>query len=65
MTIRNRRLDVREGLHGEAKLKVVADGLTWVRFLKETSLMRALLTGAMSLKGLPRLLVAFSECFPA
>ena len=66
MTIRNRRLDVREGLYGEASLKVIADGRAWVRFLnKEISLIRALLTGAVRLKGSPRLLAAFGKCFPA
>jgi NAD-dependent dihydropyrimidine dehydrogenase PreA subunit len=66
MTIRNRQLDVREGLYGEASLKVIADGRAWVRFLnKEISLIRALLTGGVRLKGSPRLLAAFGKCFPA
>jgi len=66
MTIRNRRLNVRDGLHGEPGLKVVADGRTWVRFLnREVSLIRALLTGAVRLKGSPRLLAALGKCFPA
>jgi NAD-dependent dihydropyrimidine dehydrogenase PreA subunit len=66
LTVRNRRLDVRDGLHGAANLKVTADGATWVRFLnKETSIVRALLTRAVRLKGSPRLLAAFGKCFPA
>lgn len=66
MTVRNRRLAVREGLHGAANLKVTADGATWVRFLnKETSILRALVTRAVRLKGSPRLLAAFGKCFPA
>jgi ferredoxin len=66
MTIRNRRIDVREGLYGEASLKVIADSRAWVRFLnKEISLVRAVLTGAVRLKDSPRLLVAFGKCFPA
>ena len=66
MTVRNRRLDVREGLHGAANLKVTADGATWVRFLnKETSILRALVTRTVRLKGSPRLLAAFGKCFPA
>jgi NAD-dependent dihydropyrimidine dehydrogenase PreA subunit len=66
MTIRNRRLEVREGLHGRANLKVIADGGTWVRFLnRETSILRALMTRAVRLKGPPQLLAAFGNCFPA
>jgi NAD-dependent dihydropyrimidine dehydrogenase PreA subunit len=66
MTIRNRRLEVREGLHGDAKLKVTADGASWVRFLnKEMSILRALVMGRVRLKGSPSLLLAFGKCFPA
>ncbi len=66
MTIRNRRLEVRDGLHGQANLKVTADGASWVRFLnKEISILRPLVTRALRLKGPPRLLLAFGKCFPA
>ncbi|HUO55188.1 MAG TPA: SCP2 sterol-binding domain-containing protein [Rhodoblastus sp.] len=66
MTIRNRRLAVRDGLHGQANLQVTADGATWLRFLnKEISLLRALLTRAVRLQGSPRLLAAFGKCFPS
>jgi hypothetical protein len=37
-----------------------------VRFLnKETSILRALVTRGVRLKGSPRLLAAFGKCFPA
>ncbi len=66
LTIRDRRLDVRDGLQGVADLTVTADGRTWIRFLnKEVSLLRALATRAVRLKGPPRLLAAFGKCFPA
>jgi NAD-dependent dihydropyrimidine dehydrogenase PreA subunit len=66
MTIRNRRLEVREGLHGAANLKVTADGATWVRFVnKEVSVLRVLTTRAVKLNGSLRLLAAFGKCFPA
>jgi len=66
MTIRNSRLEVRDGLHGQPDLKVTADGASWVRFLnKETSILRPLVTRALRLKGQPRLLLAFGKCFPA
>lgn len=65
MTIRNRRLEVRDGLHGRPNLKITADGGTWVRFLnKETSIFRILMTRAVKLKGPPRLLATFGKCFP-
>ena len=66
MTIRNRRLEVRDGLHGRPNLKVTADGGTWLRFInRETSILRALMTRAVRLKGRPQLLAAFGKCFPA
>jgi NAD-dependent dihydropyrimidine dehydrogenase PreA subunit len=66
MTIRNRRLDVREGLHGDANLRVTVEGGAWVRFLsKEISLVRLLVTRKLRIKGPPRLLAAFGKCFPA
>jgi len=63
--IKDRRLTVREGLQGTADLEVVADGDTWLRFLrKEVSIFRCLVTRAVRLKGSPRLLLAFGKCFP-
>ena len=65
ITIRDQKLTVEEGLLGKADLRVTADTDTWVRFLrKEVSIVRALLTAKVRLKGPPKLLVAFGRCFP-
>jgi len=65
-TIRNRTLDIKDGLAGQADLRVTADSKTWLGFLaKEKSLPLALITRRIRLKGNPRLLLAFSRCFPS
>ncbi len=66
VVIHNRRLEVLEGHVGEAELKVTADAATWLRILaKESSMLRALITRAVRVKGPIRLLAAFGKCFPA
>jgi NAD-dependent dihydropyrimidine dehydrogenase PreA subunit len=58
------RLDVRDGLHGEADLRVSADARAWVAFLREhRGLLRLLLTRKLRLRGHPRHLRAFGRCF--
>jgi ferredoxin len=65
VVIRNRRLIVSEGHVGTANLTVTADSRRWLRFLAgEISIMRCLVTGAVRLRGSPRLLQAFGRCFP-
>jgi putative sterol carrier protein len=65
VVIRNRRLSVSQGLVGAANLRVTADARSWLRFLAgEISILRCLVTGAVRLKGSPRLLAAFGRCFP-
>jgi hypothetical protein len=60
------RLEVRDGHHGTADLRLTADSHTWLRFLgKETSLVWAILRGKIRLRGSPRLLLAFARCFPS
>ena len=66
VTIREGTLQVRDGHHGEADLKVTADSETWLGFLaKERSLLWALLRRRIRIKGSPKLLVAFGKCFPS
>ena len=66
IVIRDRTLKVMDGHHGEPDLRVIADGDTWLRFLrKEASLPWALLRRRVRLKGSPRLLLAFGRCFPS
>jgi putative sterol carrier protein len=66
IVICDRTLKVMDGHHGEPDLRVIADGDTWLRFLrKEASLHWALLRRRVRLKGSPRLLLAFGRCFPS
>jgi len=59
--IRNKRLEVLDGLRGEANIRITADAETWVGFLrKERSLVWALLTRKIKLKGAPSWLLAFT-----
>ena len=65
VTISGQKIDVTEGLLGTAQLTVRVRSKMWLRFLrKEVGVPRMLLTGALRLKGDPRLLVAFGRCFP-
>ncbi|HEY5626366.1 MAG TPA: 4Fe-4S binding protein [Nitrospira sp.] len=62
--IRDKQLAVQEGLVGIPSLRVTADSETWLGFLnKNTSLVWALLTLRIRLRGSPRLLQAFGDCF--
>jgi ferredoxin len=66
VTIRNRKIVLQNGLVGEPRLHITADSLTWLRFIrKEGSLIWALLTRRIRLKGSPGLLRAFGTCFPS
>lgn len=65
VTIGQQKIQVNQGLLGQANLTVTADSLAWLRFLrKEIGVPRMLVTGALRLQGSPRLLVAFGKCFP-
>ncbi len=64
--IRNRTIEVEDGLIGRPDVHVTADAKTWLGFLaKEKSLIRAILTRKIRLKGNPKLLLAFGKCFPS
>jgi ferredoxin len=66
VTIRDRELDIAEGLHGEPDLGITADSRTWLRFLTTQSVLPwALLSGRIKMHGPPRLLRAFGRCFPS
>ena len=57
---------MRDGLEGAADLQITADTRTWLGFLAgERSLVWALLSRKIRLKGPPRLLRAFGSCFPS
>ncbi|HET7438729.1 MAG TPA: 2Fe-2S iron-sulfur cluster-binding protein [Nitrospira sp.] len=65
ITIKNRTLDIKDGLIGKPDMHVTADSKTWLGFLaKEKSLLMALLTRKIRMSGNPKLLLAFGKCFP-
>ena len=64
--IRDETLLVSEGHVGQPDLKLTADSQTWLRFLrKEANLVWALLWRKIRIQGSPKLLLAFSRCFPS
>ncbi len=66
VTIRDKTIRVESGHVGRPQLRVVADSRAWLRFIrKEGSLVWALLTRRIRLKGVPKLLMAFGKCFPS
>ncbi|MFC1757662.1 4Fe-4S binding protein [Planctomycetota bacterium] len=65
IVIRDKAISVAGGHVGTASLRVTADAKTWLGFLaKERSIAWALLRRKIRLKGSPRLLLAFGNCFP-
>jgi ferredoxin-NADP reductase/Fe-S-cluster-containing hydrogenase component 2 len=66
ITIRNRTIDIKDGLLGKPNLRVTADAKTWLGFLaQEKSLPLALLRRKIRIQGDPRLLLKFGKCFPS
>lgn len=64
--IRNRTIEVEDGLTGRPDVHVTADAKTWLGFLaKEKSLIGSIVTRKIRLKGNPKLLLAFEKCFPS
>jgi ferredoxin-NADP reductase/ferredoxin len=64
--IQNRAVDIQRGLLGKPDVHVTADSKTWLGFLaKEKSLVSAVLTRKIRLRGNPKLLLAFGKCFPS
>ena len=64
--IRDKKLQVEKGHVGSANIHVTADSKTWLGFLaKERSLVWALLTRRIRLKGSPKWLLAFGKYFPS
>jgi alkyl sulfatase BDS1-like metallo-beta-lactamase superfamily hydrolase len=63
ISIADKKVMVREGLHGAADLRVRADAATWVRILnEEVSPLKAVLTGKLRFKGNPAYLNKFKSC---
>ena len=65
VTIRDRAVRVEEGLQGRPDLRLWADSRAWLSFLtKEMSLVRAVATRKIRVKGSLKLMGAFGRCFP-
>jgi epoxyqueuosine reductase QueG len=65
VTIRDKSVDVRDGLLGTADCAVTADADIWLGFLrKEKSILWAILRRKVRVKGKLSLLTAFGKCFP-
>jgi hypothetical protein len=66
VVIRDQTVRVTDELEAKPDLHVIADSQTWLRFLrKEANLVWALLRRKIRIQGSPRLLLAFSRCFPS
>src|SRR5262249_2638618 len=66
IVIRNQTLQISEGHHGKADLRMTADSDAWLGFLaNERNLVWSLLRRKIRIKGSPRLLLAFGKCFPS
>jgi Fe-S-cluster-containing hydrogenase component 2 len=66
VTIRDQRVQVQGGLHGEADCAVTADAATWLGFLrKERSILWAILRRRVRVRGRLSLLTQFGKCFPS
>ncbi|OAN78634.1 hypothetical protein A8B82_09725 [Sulfitobacter sp. EhC04] len=66
ITIKDRKITIREGLIGKADLRLTADSKTWLGFLaKEKNLVWALARRKFKISGNPKLLLAFGKCFPS
>ena len=62
--IRDRRIQVIDGLHGEANVRVEADSTTWLGIVRrEKSLLWALVTRRLRIRGDRRALTEFRRCF--
>ena len=66
VVIRDQRLEVREGHHGDPDFRLTADGAAWLSFLrKDLPLAVALLARKIRFRGSPKRLLEFSRCFPS
>ncbi|TKJ86252.1 4Fe-4S ferredoxin [Paenibacillus sp. CFBP13512] len=62
--IRDKKLQVTDGLHGKPDIQITVDSKTWLKIVaKEKNVGVALLTGKLRFKGNPKLLIKFEKCF--
>lgn len=63
--IADRKINVTNGHVGEPDLRVTADSKTWLGFLRnEKNIVWALIRRKIRIKGSPKLLLEFGNCFP-
>jgi epoxyqueuosine reductase QueG len=66
IAIRDKKIEVSDGLNGTADMRITADTETWLRILRgEKNFLLALLTRKVRVQGPQKLLKAFVRCFPA
>lgn len=66
VVIRNKTVEVKDGLVDSPDLQIITDTRTWLDFLaKEKSLPVALVSRKLRIKGSPKLMMAFAKCFPS
>jgi len=65
VVIRDQKIQVMLGLEAEPTLRIEADSAAWLRFLrKEQSILTAILTRKIRIRGPIDCLLAFGRCFP-
>lgn len=66
ITVKDRKITIRDGLIGDADIRMTADSKTWLGFLaKEKNLFWALARRKIRISGNPKLLLTFGKCFPS
>lgn len=66
VVIRNKTIQVENGLQGKADCAVTADSETWLGFLrKEKNIVWAIIRRKIKVRGGLKLLIAFGKCFPS
>ncbi len=66
IVIRDRKIEVSDGLNGSPDMRITADTDTWLKVLRgEKNLIVAMLTRKVRVQGPKDLLKAFARCFPA
>jgi NAD-dependent dihydropyrimidine dehydrogenase PreA subunit len=65
VTIRNQRITIDRALTGTPDVVITADGPSWIKFMnRRLSLPRAILQRKIRIKGSPKLMKTFANCFP-
>jgi epoxyqueuosine reductase QueG len=66
VSIRDRKMEAKKGLHGTADVQVFADSRTWLEVIAgDTKLWTAMLTRKIRIKGPMALMKGFARCFPS